>query len=56
MHRLFSRQIRYTKSWKKHETIQVHFETTNQQVFINNDTNIEIELQELNYHPIFRTK
>ncbi|XP_022180593.1 uncharacterized protein LOC111040841 isoform X2 [Myzus persicae] len=54
MFRSFSRHFRYANSWKKHETIQVHLETSNQKTAINNDNNIE--LQELNYHPIFRTK
>ncbi|CAI6357103.1 unnamed protein product [Macrosiphum euphorbiae] len=52
--RSFSRHFHYANSWKKHETIEAHFETTDRQAAINNDNNIE--LQELNYHPIFRTK
>jgi len=52
--RSFSRHFYYANSWKKHETVEAHFETTDRQAAINNDNNIE--LQELNYHPIFRTK
>lgn len=54
MFRSFSRHFGYANSWKKNETIQELFETTDRQAAINNDNNIE--LQELNYHPIFPTK
>lgn len=56
MFRSFSRHLYYANSCSKHGgSVQVCFESKDQQVTDTLNHDINIELQELNFHPILRS-
>lgn len=56
MFNAFSRHLHCSNSWNKHEQPKrVHFETKKQQMSATLNHDINIELQELNYHPMLRS-